>query len=104
MRQFNVQNRGLDRVESKVAPNHMMKIPRLHPVLSENAQTLRHFVIVAQDGAGIPGCPEIFRRVKTKRTGCAHCARAPDLSILPAILRSNRLSSVLDYGELVVPG
>ena len=49
IRQLDLQDRGLDRVEPEVAADDVMEIARLHPVLAKNSEALRQLVVIAHD-------------------------------------------------------
>src|SRR5438477_366063 len=53
MRQFHVQNRGLQLIHPKIATNKMMLIARFHPMLPANPQSLGKLVVMTNDQAGV---------------------------------------------------
>jgi hypothetical protein len=46
--------------KSKVTPDDMVEIARLHSVLPKNAKPLRQLIVVAHDRAGISGGTEFW--------------------------------------------
>ena len=78
----------------------MMKIARLHSVFSEGAKVFCQLFIPADDHSRITGSPEVFRRIKAKKTNFAH-GSSPDDSLAEWKFGSNRLRCVFNHIEPV---
>ena len=101
MRQLDLQNGGLDRIEPEIAAHDMMKIARLHPVLTINAEAPGQLFVIGHDGAGVAGCAQILRGIKAEIAGCAHRSGLPRATFLRRVFGSDRLGRILDHGERI---
>ena len=99
VRQFDVQQRGLERVHAEVRADLAVEILRLHAVDTEDTGALSERVVLRGDEAGIAHATEVLRREEARR---AEIARRHRGATLPA--GAHRLRGVLDYAEFMRGG
>src|SRR4051794_23594625 len=95
MRQFHVEDRGLNFVEPKISAHHMVIISRLHPMLAKDPQALGYGVVAATHESGIARGAEILGWIKTKAATIAHRASLFDLGT-KNVFGTDGLSRVFD--------
>ena len=91
IRQLDVEDRGLQRVDAEVAADVLMKILRPHAVHAEVDQLLREGVVIGRHRAGIAEGAEVLRREKREAAD-----RAEGSGALAVELRADRLRRVFD--------
>ena len=60
MRKLDRENRRLNFIESKVSPDHLVEVLRLHSVIPANTKAVRESLIICHDQPGVTGSAEIF--------------------------------------------
>ena len=96
VRQLDVKDRRLQRVDPEVAADVAVVVLRPHPVDAEVDELLVHRLVLARHGAGIAERAEVLRREERKR---GH--RPEHAGAAAVVLRADRLRRILDHGQIV---
>src|SRR5258708_21354590 len=90
-KELDLQDRGLDGVQTEVAAHHFVIVLGIRAVVSQDTHLLRQGRIVSHDRSAIAERPEVFRRKEREAANRAHRAGAAAL-----VFGADRLGGVLD--------